>query len=69
MYLFMTPGIFQLARMQIEAIGGDEVIPLAMCVAAPLRMECVPKLLGLKPRSMNDCLYSGECTILRKISL
>jgi hypothetical protein len=39
MYRFITPGIFQLARMQIEAMGGDDVTPVAQKVAAPFLME------------------------------
>jgi hypothetical protein len=42
MYLLVTPGIFQLALMQMDAIGVADVMPLAMNVTAPLRMEWVP---------------------------
>ena len=39
MYRFMTPGIDQLARRQMDAIGGHEVVPVEICVTAPFLTE------------------------------
>ena len=39
MYLDITPGMAQLPRRQIDAVGGDDLEPVATYVAAPFLME------------------------------
>ena len=58
-----------MARRQMEAIGGLAVLPVETCVAAPFRIECVPKSSGVMPRDANSSRCSGLLTISRKIPL
>jgi hypothetical protein len=54
----MTPGIFQVAWMQIEVMGGEEVMPQETYVTEPFLIECVPKYSGSIPFSMKQVLWS-----------
>ena len=69
MYRLSTPGIAQFARRQIDAMGGLAVLPVETCVAAPFRIECVPKSDGEMPSDANSSRCSGLLTMLRKIEL
>ena len=56
-YLSLVPPIFHPARLQIEAMEGETVQPLAAKVAAPFLAECYPILLTFTPNISNSALF------------
>ena len=53
----LTPPNVQFSLRHIDAVGGDTVHLIATNVAAPFRIECVPKSSGLMPSAINSFLW------------